>query len=80
MQAVCHFQKVGKNQLHEQHTVFARRKAKDVQRAVRDTAFNGRLPGQAQGQAGPPLFKLGTDPKSKRPRWIPTPECNKKKY
>ena len=69
-----------KNRLHEPHTVFDRRKAKDVERAVRNAAFNGRLPGQAPGHAGPPLFKLGTDPKSKRLRWLPTPECNRKKY
>ena len=70
-----------KNRLHEPHTVFARRKAKDVERAVRDAAFNGRLPGHAPGQAaGPPLFTLGTDPKSKRPRWLPTPACSTKRY
>jgi hypothetical protein len=34
-----------KNLLHEPHTVFARRTAKDVERAVRDAAFNGRVPG-----------------------------------
>jgi hypothetical protein len=37
-----------KNRLHEQHTVFAPRKAKDVEGAVRD-AFAGRWPGQAPG-------------------------------
>ena len=66
-----------KNRLHEPHTVFARRTAKDVERAVRDAAFNGRVPGQAPG---PPLFTLGTDPKSKRPRWFPTPACTTKRY
>jgi hypothetical protein len=69
-----------KNRLHEPHTVFAPRKAKDVERAVRNAAFAGRLPGQAPGQAGPPLFTIGTDPKSKRPRWFPTPACTKKVY
>ena len=68
-----------KNRLHEPHTVFAPRKAKDVERAVRNAAFAGRLPGQP-GQAGPPLFTIGTDPKSKRPRWFPTPACTKKVY
>ena len=66
-----------KNRLHEPHTVFARRRAKDVERAVRDAAFNGIVPGQAPG---PPLFKLGTDPKSKRPRWFPTPACTVARY
>jgi hypothetical protein len=66
-----------KNRLHEPHTVFARRNAKDVERAVRDAALNGKLPGLAPG---PPLFKLGTDPRSKRPRWIPTPACTTKRY
>ena len=60
--------------------MFAPRKAKNVERAVRNAAFAGRLPGQAQGQAGPPLFTVGTDPKSKRPRWFPTPACTKKVY
>ena len=69
-----------KHRLHEPHTVFAPRKAKNVERAVRNAAFAGRLPGQAQGQAGPPLFTVGTDPKSKRPRWFPTPACTKKVY
>jgi hypothetical protein len=66
-----------KNRLHEPHTVFAPRKAKDVERAVRDAAFNGILPGRAPG---PPLFTLGTDQKSKRPRWQPTPACTPARY
>ncbi len=66
-----------KNRLHEPHTVFARRKAKDVERAVRDAAFKGIVPGQP---AGPPLFTLGIDPKSKRQRWFPTPACTPARY
>ena len=65
-----------KNRLHEAHTVFDRRKGKDVERAVRN-AFAGQLPGKAPG---PPLFKLGTDPKSKRPRWFPTAACTRQVY
>ena len=29
---------------------------------------------------GPPLFTLGTDQKSKRPRWLPTPACTPARY
>lgn len=67
-----------KNRLHEPHTVFPPRQAKNVERAVRDAAFAGRLPGKAR--AGPPLFTIGRDPKSKRPRWFPTPACTIKAY
>jgi len=67
-----------KNRLHEPHTVFPPRQAKQVKRAVCDAAFAGLLPGQAK--AGPPLFTIGTDPKSKRPRWFPTLACTKKVY
>ena len=66
-----------KNRLHEPHTVFARRRAKDVEKAVRDAAFNGIVPGQAPG---PPLFKLATDSKSKLPRWFPTPARTPARY
>ena len=73
--------KAPKDRLHEQHTVFAPRKAKEVERAVCNAAFHGRLPGQAAGQkAGPPLFTLGTDAKSKRPRWFPTAACTPARY
>ena len=66
-----------KNRLHEPHTMFSQRRAKDVERAVHDAAFNWIVPGQAPG---PPLFKLGTDPKSKRPRWFPTLACTQTRY
>ena len=66
-----------KNRLHEPHTMFSQRRAKDVERAVRDAAFKGIVPGQP---AGPPLFTLGIDPKSKRQRWFPTPACTPARY
>ncbi len=65
-----------KNRLHEAHTVFDQRKGKDAEGAVRN-AFAGQLLGKAPGQL---LFKLGTDPKSKRPRWFPTAACNRQVY
>jgi len=55
--------------------VWERRKGRDVERAVRRAAFEGRLPGERGLPSMPPLFKLGTDPKSKRPRWMPTAAC-----
>jgi hypothetical protein len=66
-----------KNRLHEAHTVFASRDAQDVKSAVLDAAFKGIVPGRAPG---PPLFTLGTDQKSKRPRWLPTPACTPARY
>ena len=71
-----------KDRLHEPHTVWERRKGRDVERAVRRAAFQGRLPGERGLPSMPPLFKLGTDPKSKRPRWMPTDACigNKSLY
>ena len=68
-----------KNRLHEAHTVFASRDAQDVKSAVLDAAFKGIVPGRP-GRAPGPLFTLGTDQKSKRPRWLPTPACNPARY
>ena len=68
-----------KNQLHDPHTVWERRKGKDVEMAVRK-AFAGRFPGEKGLIARLPLFKLGIDPKSKRPRWLPTKDCTLKVY
>jgi hypothetical protein len=65
-----------KNRLHEADTVFDLRKGKDVERAVRNV-FAAQLQGKAQG---PLLFKLGTDPKSKRPLWFPTAACTRQVY
>ena len=71
----CKQCKCPKDRLHEPHTVWERRKGRDVERAVRRAAFEGRLPGERGLPSMPPLFKLGTDPKSKRPRWMPTAAC-----
>jgi len=68
-----------KNKLHDPHTVWERRYAKNVERDVRRAAFEGRLPGERGLPSYPALFKLGTDPKSKRPRWMPTAACLDKK-
>ena len=78
-----------KNRLHEAFTVWARRKGKDVEKAVRD-AFAGKVPGGLgpRGRRGQqllaathrPLFTLGTDARSKRPRWLPTAACTTAAY
>jgi len=77
-----------KNRLHEAFTVWPRRKGRDVEKAVRD-AFAGKVPGGLgpRGQRGQvlaathrPLFTLGTDARSKRPRWLPTAACTTAAY
>ena len=77
-----------KDRLHEAFTRFPRRSGKDVERAVRD-AFAGKVQGGSQGRqrrlgsavaASMPLFKLGTDPSSRRPRYFPTAACTTAVY
>ena len=64
-----------KDRLHEPHTVWGRRKGRDVERAVRRAAFEGRLPGERGLPSMPVLFKQEMDRKSRRLRWMPTAEC-----
>ena len=79
-----------KDRLHEAFTVWPRRKGKDVEKAVRD-AFAGKVPCGLgpRGRRGQqllvnathrPLFTLGTDANSKRPRWLPTAACTNAAY
>ena len=56
-----------KDRLHESHTVWGRRKGRDVERAVRRAAFEGRLPGERGLPSMPVLFKQEMDRKSRRP-------------
>jgi hypothetical protein len=64
-----------KDRLHEAHTKWARRKGREVERAVRRAAFEGRLPGERGLPSMPVLFKQEVDKRSKRPRWMPTAAC-----
>ena len=69
-----------KDRLHEAYARFPPRHSKDVEKAVRNAALHGRLPGDRGLPSLSPLFTLGTDPKSKRPRWFPTRACTQKVY
>lgn len=69
-----------KNRLHEAYARFPPRDPIAVEKAVRDAALHGRLPGDRGLPSLRPLFTQGTDPKSKRPRWFPTPACTTKVY
>jgi hypothetical protein len=69
-----------KDRLHEAYARFPPRDPIAVEKAVRDAALHGRLPGDRGLPSLRPLFTQGTDPKSKRPRWFPTPACTTKVY
>ena len=69
-----------KGRLHEAHTRFPPRISKDVEKAVRNAALHGRLPGDRGLPSHQPLFTEGLDPKSRVLRWFPTAYCTNKRY
>jgi hypothetical protein len=69
-----------KRLLHEAHARFPARKGKDVEKAVRNAALQGRLPGDRGLPSHQPLFTEGLDPKRGVLRWFPTAYCTSKRY
>ena len=59
---------------------FPPRISKDVEKAVRNAALHGRLPGDRGLPSHQPLFTEGPDPKSRVLRWFPTAYCTNKRY
>ncbi len=69
-----------KDLLHKAYARFPPRDPAAMEKAMRNAALHGLLPGDRGLPSLSPLFTLGTDPKSKRPRWFPTRACTTKVY